>query len=471
MTPIMILNFIRPSFMSPKSWSPVLVTAALCSSLGLAQSPEDPEAFRRAFLAGDVPWDEVVSRAQTEGEVVWAYWGGSEELNFWADTAVTPQLAELGITLDSLRVPDTRDAVELVLADAAAGQRLGEGTVDLIWINGENFFTLEQQALLFGPFTDNLPNAEYFYLGADDPRARINLNDNGYPTQLQEVPWAKFQYTCMIDTARLPRGDAPRTFAELETFLTENPGRFTYVRPPDYIGNTFVQSVLYAFNPDATDKNTGNATFLRAADTFTPAEFARLVKPGFDYLRRLEPLLLGGAQAQPGQPIYPETQAANEAFLVNGEVDMLCQMGAFTAAVGIESGAYPETVENIIFPESGMLANKSYLAIPTTAPHPAAALVLANLLSSPASHADKLAALGYFPGVDLPLLNAQQQTAVEGAAPDLRGVTFAELAQFEVPDTNASLVEIIEAVWLEVIAQDSQRPFDEIVASAFEAQR
>ncbi len=445
-----------------------LFTALLFTGGATAQAPSDPEAFRQAFLEGSVPWAEVVSQAQIEGEVVWSYWGGSEELNFWADTAVTPELAELGVNLTSLRVPDTRDAVELVIGDAAAGRGLGAGTVDLIWINGENFFTLDQQSLLFGPFTAELPNADSFYLDSSDPRARINLNDNGYPTQLQEVPWAKFQYTCMIDTARLPRADAPRTFEELEAFLTENPGRFAYVRPPNYIGDTFVQSVLYAFNPDATDKDTGADPFLRDADTFTPAEFARLTKPGFEYLKRLGSLLLGGAQ---GGPIYPETQAANEAFLVNGEVDMLCQMGAFTAAVGVESGTYPETVENVIFPESGMLANKSYLAIPATAPHPAAALVLANLLSSPESHTDKLTALGYFPGVDLPLLTPAQQAAVEGAAPDLRGVTFDELAQFEVPDTNASLVEIIEAVWLEYIAQDSQRPFEEIVASAFEANR
>ena len=443
---------------------PVLV--AILLSFASAQTPDDPGAFQKAFLAGEVPWDEVVSRAQTEGEVVWAYWGGSEELNFWVDTAVKPELAELGLNLSSLRVPDTRDAVDQIIADAAAGRGLGEGSADLIWINGENFFTLDQQSLLFGPFTAELPNAEYFYLNPNDPKARINLNDNGYPTRLQEVPWAKFQYTCLVDTARLSRGDAPRTYAELETFLTQNPGRFTYVRPPNYIGNTFVQSVLYAFNPDATDKDTGAAPFLRSADTFTPAEFARLTKPGFEYLKRLEPLLLGGAQ---GQPIYPETQAANEAFLVNGEVDMLCQMGAFTAAVGVENGTYPETVENVIFPESGMLANKSYLAIPSNAPHPAAALVLANALSSPQSQADQLAALGYFPGVDIPLLDETQQAAVEAAAPDLRGVTFDELAQFEVPDTNASLVDLIQAVWLTYIAQDSQRPFEEVVTSAFEA--
>ena len=434
--------------------------------LATAQNPaQDAQAFRDAFLAGETSWDEVVARARTEGEVVWSYWGGSEELNFWVDTVALPEVAELGVTLRSLRVPDTRDAVDAVIADAATRRGLGAGTTDLIWINGENFFTLDRQALLFGPFADKLPNSAYFYLDQDDPRARINLTDNGYPTGLQEVPWAQFQYTCMVDTARLPREDAPRTFEDLETFLQANPGRFTYVRPPDYIGNTFVQSVLYAFNPD------GAEPFLRDAETFTPDEFARLTEPGFTFLRRLEPFLLGGGGVDGvrGAPIYPETQAANEAFLVNGEVDMLCQMGAFTAAVGVENGTFPETVENVVFPESGMLANKSYLAIPATAPHPAAALVLANLLSSPENHIDKLGALGYFPGVDVPLLSDAQRAAVTDAAPDLRGVTFDELARYEVPDTHASLVELIEAVWLTYISQGSDEPFDEIVAAAFAA--
>ena len=445
-----------------------LCIVSVLPGIATAQNPaQDPQTFRDSFLAGETSWDEVEARAQTEGVVVWSYWGGSEELNFWVDTVVAPEVAELGVTLRSLRVPDTRDAVDAVIADAATGRGLGAGTTDLIWINGENFFTLDRQALLFGPFADKLPNSSYFYLGENDPRARINLTDNGYPTGLQEVPWAQFQYTCMVDTARLPRADAPRTFADLETFLQTNPGRFTYVRPPDYIGNTFVQSVLYAFSPD------GAEPFLRDADTFTPDAFAQLTEPGFTYLKELEPFLLGGGGTDGvrGAPIYPETQAANEAFLVNGEVDMLCQMGAFTAAVGVENGTFPETVENVIFPESGMLANKSYLAIPATAPHPAAALVLANLLSSPASHIDKLGALGYFPGVDVPLLSDAQRAAVTDVAPDLRGVTFDELARYEVPDTHASLVELIEAVWLRYIEQGSNEPFGEIVAAAFAARR
>lgn len=170
----------------------------------------------------------------------------------------------------------------------------------------------------------------------------------------------------------------------------------------------------------------------------------------------------GGKEGQRGNPIYPETQAANESFFVNGEVAMLCQLGAFTAAVRILSGVFPEMVENVLSLESGMIANKSFIALPESAPNPAAALVLANYLSSPESHASKLSALGYAPGVDLPLLSpAQRQTVA--AAPDLRGGTLEELARLEVPDTNAALVDVIQRVWVRFIGEGSGEPFEEIV--------
>ena len=446
-----------------------LLTLTLFLGFATAQDTMSADDFRDAFLAGELSWDEVVERAQTEGEVAWFHWGGSDELNLWIDTVLKPELADLGITLNTSRIPDTRDAVDQVLADAAVGRGLSEGTVDAIWINGENFFTLASQELLFGPFADKLPNSQYFYFDPEDPRSAINLADNGYPTDLQEVPWAQFQYTCVVDTARLSAKDAPQDFMELRDYLQANPGRFTYVRPPDYIGNAFVQSVLYAFNPDGS----GFEPFQQDLSEVDPGAFARVVTPGFEYLRRLEPFLLGGSgqAGERGNPIYPETEAANETFLNNGEVDMQCQFGTFSAAIGIDNGSYAPSVQNIIFPTNGMITNKSFISIPSNAPHPAAALVLANLLSSPENQIDKLAALGYAPGVDVALLSEAAQQAVTGAAPDLRGVTFDELAEVEVPEANASLVDVLETVWLEYIERQSTEPLEDIVARAIAAAR
>jgi putative spermidine/putrescine transport system substrate-binding protein len=449
-----------------------LMALGLLLSTALAQQTAgepEAEAFREAFLAGELDWDQVLERARAEGSVNWFHWGGSDALNTWIETVVRPDLAALGIRLNTSRVPNTRDAVDLVLADARVGRGLGQGSVDAIWINGENFFTLATQDLLFGPFADKLPNSRYFYLDPEDPNSNVNLYDFGYPTNAQEIPWSSAQYICTIDTARLPRESAPTNFEELEAWLRNDPGRFTYVKPPHFQGNTFVQTVLYAFNPDGT----GYETFQKSRDEFTPEEFARVIQPGFEFLKRIEPFLLGGGgqDGRRGSPIYPENNVANEGLFVNGEVDMMCRFGIYNTATNIERGIFPETAENIIFPDTGMITNKNFIAIPGNAPNPAAALVLANYLSSPENQISKLVTIGYTLGVDVPLLDPEVQAQVVEVAPPLHGVTDAELAEASVPDTNASLVEIIETVWLEHIERQSPRSIEELVREAFAARQ
>ncbi len=445
----------------------IMVLVIACLGLASAQNVE-AVAFREAFFAGELSWEDVLARAAEEGTVNWFHWGGSDELNNWIDTVVKPDLAELGIRLETSRLANTRDAVDLVIADNAAGRGVGEGSVDAIWINGENFATLSRQNLNFGPFSDKLPNSIYFHFDPMNPASGPNIYDFGFPNNNEEIPWSGDQFVCFIETERLSRADAPTDFAELKAFLEANPGRFTYVRPPQFNGNTFVQTVLYALNAD----NAGAAPFQLAAADLGAEEFARLAQPAYDYLKALEPFLLGGggSEGQRGSPIYPEDPASLDALFTNGEIDMGCKFGMYGTANNIENGTFSETTENIIFPSSGMIKNKNFIGVPANTPNPAAAMVLANYLSSPENQISKLATIGYNLGVDGDLLSPEDQEAATNAAPSLAGITLEQLGQVTVPDTNASLINIIETTWIEYIERQSTESFADIVNAAFEAQ-
>jgi putative spermidine/putrescine transport system substrate-binding protein len=423
-------------------------------------------AFREAFLAGEIRWEQVLEHAAEEGEVQFYHWGGSEALNNWMEVAARPDIEQHAIRLN-LRRADTRDVVDLVLADLAAGRGPGEGTVDVVWINGENFRTLKDNDALFGPFAALLPNSRYFLLDPDDPASSVNLFDFGTPTEGMEMPWAAFQYTFRIDGARIAPEEVPRTFAELERWMRANPGRFTYVALPHYIGTTFVQTLMYEKNPDGS----GFEPYLEDPEILGAAELARLMKPTFAYLRRIEPYLLGGSgdPQRPGRPVYPATAGALQSRFVGGEVDFDMEFGIYDVDRDIRAGVYPETVRNIMFPESGMITDKSFLAIPLNAPNPAAALVAINSLSSPESHLSKLVDIGYAPGLDIPLLDPAEQRAFAKGAPALHGVTAEALAAREVPNVNARLVDIIGATWMEYVAERSSRTFEQIVADAWGA--
>ncbi|MBO6824695.1 MAG: ABC transporter substrate-binding protein [Sneathiella sp.] len=438
----------------------LLASAAIMavSVYATASSAADEAAakFREDFLSGQLSWSDVEARAKTEGEVNWFHWGGSEKLNAWIERNVVPALAAKGITLKTTRIAGTRDAVDLVLADKQSGKGVGEGSVDAIWLNGDNFYTLVQQDALFGSFADKVPNAENFFFDPADPASQLNLSDFGTPTEAREMPWSGEQYTCYIDTNRLSKSEAPRDFEGLEAWVKENPGRFTYVKPPHYIGNTFVQTALYAFGG-------GYEPFQKSITEFTPEEFAKLVEPGFNYLRRIEPYLLGGEKA-----IYPQNQAANQALYNNGEVDMACEFGLYFVSNQIESGAFSETTETLAFPESGMIKNKNFLAIPSNAPNPAAAIVFANVMAEVDLQISKLKEIGYPLGVDMAKLSEDDQARAVAAAPKHHGVTDAELAALAVADTNASLVKVIETIWGDYIERKVEMPFLQIVKGAME---
>lgn len=428
----------------------------------------DAASFREAFLAGELDWQAVEARARQEGAVRWYHWGGSEELNLWIEAVVAPAMAAQGVRVESVRVPATRDAVEVVLAEAAAGRGLGRGSVDLIWINGDNFRTLAQADLLFGPFADRVPNARWFVFDPADPAAAVNLIDLGTPTLLRSVPWFAGQYVCYVDTARLPLERAPRDHAELEALARERPGRFTYVRPPDYIGTAFVQQVVLAHQPDAPRFD----AFLDDVAILTPSEVARLLEPGFASLRRLEPFLLGGggADGARGAPVYPPSAAAWERLVATGEIDLACEDNVFHAQSAVERGRLPASVRTIVFPEGLMRVNKSFLAIPANAPNPAAALLLADHLSSFESHVSKLELIGYPIALDFPRLSSEQRAAALAASPDLRGVSYDDLAANAIPDMHASWVPVLDRLWERWIADASARPFEAVVESLLAAQ-
>ncbi|SOE18962.1 putative spermidine/putrescine transport system substrate-binding protein [Hoeflea halophila] len=429
------------------------------SAIASSAVADEVTDFRDGFLKGEVTWSDVETRAKSEGEVNLYYWGGSDPINIWMDQVVTPALAELGVKFNPVRITGTKDAVDLVLAEKGAGKGLGEGSVDAIWLNGENFATLKRQDALFGAFADKMPNSQFIEWNPEDPRSLLNLRDFGVETNAAEVPWSGEQYVCAVNTSRVDKGNVPGTFAELKTYLEANPGKFTYVKPPHYLGNTFVQAAIYAHNPDGT----GGEPFQNSIDELGVEELARLITPGLEYLKSLEPLLLG---AQSGSARYPEDNTALDGLFLNGEIDFSCKFGLYAVAVGLSNGTYPEGAEAFVFPEGNMIKNKNYLAIPANAPNPAAALVLANYMTSVDSQVTKLKFTGMPAGVDPWKLSEDDVKALTEASPGLVGVTQAELDANTAPDTNATLVDVIEATWLEYIERDSSDQIETIVQRA-----
>ena len=122
-------------------------------------------AFASSANAQTEDWDAVV--AQADGQTVYFNaWGGDLAINRYLEWAAARVREEYGVELRHVRVTDIAESVTRIIAERTAGRDSG-GSVDLLWINGENFAALKRAGLLYGPWAMDLPNA-----------ARINWQNN-----------------------------------------------------------------------------------------------------------------------------------------------------------------------------------------------------------------------------------------------------------------------------------------------------
>ncbi len=104
-------------------------------------------------------WQQTLTQAKGE-TVYFNAWGGSQEINdylLWANTQLQQRY---GVTLKQVKVTDIAETTQRLLAEKTAGKNSG-GSVDMVWINGENFRSMKRNRLLYGPFTHQLPNWKY----------------------------------------------------------------------------------------------------------------------------------------------------------------------------------------------------------------------------------------------------------------------------------------------------------------------
>lgn len=309
-------------------------------------------------------WGAIES-ASVGQTVYFNAWGGSERINAYIDWAAQILAKDYGITLRHVKLADTADAVARVVAEKAAGKTSG-GSVDLIWINGENFAAMKAQDLLFGPFAEWLPNYRFVDVNGK-PTTRIDFT---VPVDGYEAPWGMAQLVFLYDTARVAQ--PPRSMTAFLDWAQRNPGRFTYPAPPDFTGTTFLKQALYGLTADA------NVLQQPARDD----NFDSVTAPLWDFLDRLHPLLWRGGRD------FPQNDQAQRQLLDDGEIDISLSFNPGEASSAIAQGLLPNTVRTYVL-DGGTIGNTHFLAIPFNANAKEAAMIVADFLLSPEAQIHK----------------------------------------------------------------------------------
>ncbi len=403
---------------------PALLTAAALLLVAACGGPPPPAAA----TPDPADWDAVL--AQARGTTLdWYLYGGDDAINGFVSGYVAPRLAELGVTLNTVPVADTADAVNKVLGEVQAG-RTADGTVDAIWINGENFATGKQAGLWFCGYPAALPNARYVDL--TDPAV---ATDFGTPVEGCEAAWQQASSALVYDSAQLTDADVA-SLGALEAWARANPGRFTYPAPPDFTGSMVVRTFLYDTGGDPE----------ALAGPFDQARFAPFAERLTERLQALEPALWRGGQT------YPTSQDAVEQLYATGEIAAYFTYGPGAVGNRVADGTFPATTREAV-PDVGNIGNVSNIAIPVNSPDKAAAMVLANLLQDPQTQLRFFADAGSYPAIDVARTDPATQEAFAAVQPSPSVLPLEQLTANVRPELDSGYVTAVDDAWTAGVLQ------------------
>lgn len=376
-------------------------------------------SFPPAALA-EPAWTAIENRAKGQ-TVYFNAWGGAETINAYIQWAAAEVQKRYGVTVQHVKITDAADMVKRVRNEKAAGKT--QGSVDLVWINGENFLTMKREGLLFGPFAESLPS----YAKVDTQGKPTTRLDFAEPTEGMEAPWGMAQLTFMADSKRTPK--PPRNLTELLTFAKANPGRVTYPRPPNFHGTTFVKQLL-------VDLNANRSALYKPV---TPEAFAKATGPLWSTLDQLHPHLWRAGKQ------FPQNAEAMRQMLADGELQLALTFNPNDAANEIAAKRLPASVISYQF-SSGTIGNTHFVAIPVNASAKEGAQVFANFLLSAEAQARKadIAVWGDPTVLALDKLSSQERAAF--AARPLPGQV--EKSAPAIPEPHGSWVDALEKEWI-----------------------
>ncbi|MGI2881779.1 ABC transporter substrate-binding protein [Vibrio furnissii] len=307
-------------------------------------------------------WQDISDKAR--GQTVYFHaWGGSQEINQYIRWAGEQLKTQYGVELKQVKITDTAETVTRLIAEKAAGKE-SDGSVDLMWINGENFKSMKNNDLLYGPFVETLPNWQYI-------NASLPIDsDFSEPTDGLEAPWGVGQLVFIYDHQKL--NNPPQSFAELLSYARAFPNRITYPRPPEFHGTSFLKALLI-------ELTNNDAALSKPVDA---QSFALITAPLWHYLDELH------AVAWRAGKQFPSGSSEMIQLLDDDQIDLALTFNPNAVYSAQASGKLAKTTRSHAM-QAGALSNIHFLAIPWNATAKEGALVAINFLMSPEAQSRK----------------------------------------------------------------------------------
>ena len=331
----------------------ILITAVLITACGGKEKEENSIDLTSAS------WEEIEKEAQGK-TVNMMMWSGDPKINSYMKNYVAPAMKERYNIDVELSNGQGNAVVQLIMTEKQAGKK---SNIDMMWINGETFYQLRQVKGLYGPFVDQLPNAQYIDL--DNPFIGTDFQE---PINGMEAPWGNVQMTLIYNSDKVT--DLPQSREDLLDFVKANPGKFTFDN--HFTGLTFLKALLIdiAGGKDAL------------AGDFNEEKYNKYSAQLWSYVKELQPFLWKSGDA------FPQNVAQMHQLFASGELSFTMSNNDAEVDNKINEGVFAASSRAYV-PEFGTIQNSHYLGIASDAVDKAAAMVMINFMISPEAQLEK----------------------------------------------------------------------------------
>lgn len=308
---------------------------------------------------GSLNWEKIENNAKNKTVYFYA-WGGLETINNYIMWVGEQVKKKYNIELKHIKTTDTALTVKQILAEDKSGA--STSSVDLVWINGENFKTLKDAGLLLKDL-NSIPNVRHIDFEGN-PTASIDFSE---PVNGQGVPWGTARLTFFYHSNLVKR--PPRDHRDLLTVLKQYPGRFTYPAPPEFHGSTFLKQLLV----ETIGKK--HLNLLSKPVPKSKSQFNTITAPLWEYLSELHPLLWRKGRN------FPTSLGNLNQLFSDREVFLSLTFNPNFVANQVHIGEFPATTKNYSHKKGG-IGNTHFLAVPKKTGVSAAAQVVINYFIS-----------------------------------------------------------------------------------------
>ncbi len=333
-------------------------------------------------------WDDVLSAAENT-QVTFAAYYGIPVHDAWIEDWLAPELLEkYKITLKYKHLDDTSDAVDIVMNEANTWKN-GSGTIDMIWINGANFYNLKSGGYAYGPWSTKVPSADLY--NWEDTSIKY---DFGYLVNGFEMPYTGAQVIFITNEDHVSKYNIT-TMNELYSWIGgSGSGNFTYAAPcyetvvgstsisckskkGDYTGSVFIRQVLSSVVGDAYSEFNGQTVDETLYSKWAPKLFKKL--------RALEPdLYTDNTNPALVNSMYPMNQTIADQLFAEERIFLTHSYNSFHTSSQITAGEWGNWAYGTVFTDN-TIANTNYIAIPNNAPNLMGAIVAGNFIGSAAA--------------------------------------------------------------------------------------